>query len=61
MVCVHVFCASLLGPLSPTDKEDVLSDEFTFGAYQPTVATAPEGRQSRRQSVRYWLLHPLQM
>ncbi|XP_066469876.1 fas-binding factor 1 isoform X2 [Tiliqua scincoides] len=35
------------------DKEDILSDEFTFGAYQPTVATAPEGRQSRRQSVRF--------
>uniref|UniRef100_A0A4W3GII2 Fas binding factor 1 n=1 Tax=Callorhinchus milii TaxID=7868 RepID=A0A4W3GII2_CALMI len=30
-----------------------LLDDFTFGSYQPTVATTPEGRQSRRQSVRY--------
>nr|XP_060620632.1 fas-binding factor 1 [Anolis sagrei ordinatus]XP_060620633.1 fas-binding factor 1 [Anolis sagrei ordinatus] len=36
-----------------TDKEAILGDEFTFGAYQPTVASAPEGRQSRRQSVRF--------
>ncbi|XP_054832973.1 fas-binding factor 1 isoform X2 [Eublepharis macularius] len=35
------------------DKEDIWGDEFTFGAYQPTVASAPEGRQSRRQSVRF--------
>nr|XP_056710186.1 fas-binding factor 1 [Euleptes europaea] len=35
------------------DKEDNWEDEFTFGAYQPTVAFAPEGRQSRRQSVRF--------
>ncbi|XP_042305203.1 fas-binding factor 1 isoform X2 [Sceloporus undulatus] len=35
------------------DKEDILGDEFTFGAYQPTVASGSEGRQSRRQSVRF--------
>ncbi|XP_077183867.1 fas-binding factor 1 isoform X2 [Paroedura picta] len=35
------------------DKEDIWGDEFTFGAYQPTVASAAEGRQSRRQSVRF--------
>ncbi|XP_061472222.1 fas-binding factor 1 isoform X2 [Rhineura floridana] len=35
------------------DKEDTLGDEFTFGAYQPTVASTPEGRQSRRLSVRF--------
>ncbi|XP_053151771.1 fas-binding factor 1 isoform X3 [Hemicordylus capensis] len=35
------------------DKEDPLDDEFMFGAYQPTVASIPEGRQSRRQSVRF--------
>ncbi|XP_048347062.1 fas-binding factor 1 isoform X1 [Sphaerodactylus townsendi] len=35
------------------DKEDNWGDEFTFGAYQPTVALAPEGQQSRRQSVRF--------
>ncbi|XP_007437290.1 fas-binding factor 1 isoform X1 [Python bivittatus] len=36
-----------------TDKEDALGDDFTFGAYQPTMASTPEGRQSRRQSVRF--------
>ncbi|XP_019398146.1 PREDICTED: fas-binding factor 1 isoform X2 [Crocodylus porosus] len=36
------------------DKEDIWGDEdFTFGAYQPTLASTPEGRQSRRQSVRF--------
>lgn len=35
-----------------TDKEGPWGDEdFTFGAYQPTVGSC-EGRQSRRQSVR---------
>ncbi|XP_072414299.1 fas-binding factor 1 homolog isoform X3 [Chiloscyllium punctatum] len=34
------------------EKEDLL-DDFTFGSYQPTVATTPEDRQSRRQSVRF--------
>ncbi|XP_029418539.1 fas-binding factor 1 isoform X2 [Nannospalax galili] len=35
------------------DKEDSWGDEIlTFGAYQPTVASS-EGRQSRRQSVRF--------
>lgn len=37
----------------PEDKEDSWDDEIlTFGAYQPTVASS-EGRQSRRQSVRF--------
>lgn len=37
----------------PQDKEDAWGDEdFTFGAYQPTVGSS-EGRQSRRQSVRF--------
>ncbi|XP_059804883.1 fas-binding factor 1 homolog isoform X7 [Hypanus sabinus] len=34
------------------EKEDHL-DDFAFGSYQPTVATAPEDRQTRRQSVRF--------
>uniref|UniRef100_A0ABI8AFP4 Fas-binding factor 1 C-terminal domain-containing protein n=1 Tax=Felis catus TaxID=9685 RepID=A0ABI8AFP4_FELCA len=37
----------------PQDKEDPWGDEdFTFGAYQPTVGSC-EGRQSHRQSVRF--------
>ncbi|XP_039183994.1 fas-binding factor 1 isoform X1 [Crotalus tigris] len=36
-----------------TDKEDALEDDFTFGAYQPTMASTPEGRRLRRQSVRF--------
>ncbi|XP_008511530.2 fas-binding factor 1 isoform X2 [Equus przewalskii] len=37
----------------PQDKEDPWGDEdFTFGAYQPTLGSS-EGRQSRRQSVRF--------
>ncbi|XP_034496316.1 fas-binding factor 1 isoform X1 [Ailuropoda melanoleuca] len=39
----------------PQDKEDPWGDEdFTFGAYQPTVGSC-EGRQSRRQSVSRFL------
>ncbi|XP_069916378.1 fas-binding factor 1 isoform X3 [Oryctolagus cuniculus] len=39
----------------PQDREDSWGDEdLTFGAYQPTVASA-EGRQSRRQSVSRFL------
>ncbi|XP_074967288.1 fas-binding factor 1 isoform X4 [Phalacrocorax aristotelis] len=35
-----------------TEKEEVRDEEdFVFGAYQPTVASTPEGRPSRRQSV----------
>ncbi|NWH48232.1 FBF1 factor, partial [Fregata magnificens] len=34
------------------EKEEVWDEEdFVFGAYQPTVASTPEGRPSRRQSV----------
>ncbi|XP_030646454.1 fas-binding factor 1 homolog [Chanos chanos] len=28
-------------------------DDLTFGSYQPTLSSTPEGRQSRRQSVRF--------
>ncbi|XP_069056296.1 fas-binding factor 1 isoform X2 [Pleurodeles waltl] len=28
-------------------------DEFVFGSYQPTMSSTPEGRHSRRQSVRF--------
>uniref|UniRef100_A0A3B1JNV1 Fas-binding factor 1 C-terminal domain-containing protein n=1 Tax=Astyanax mexicanus TaxID=7994 RepID=A0A3B1JNV1_ASTMX len=35
-------------------KDSVFDEEeFTFGSYQPTVVSTPEGRQSRRQSVRF--------
>ncbi|XP_023387482.1 fas-binding factor 1 isoform X2 [Pteropus vampyrus] len=37
----------------PQDKDDTWGDEdFTFGAYQPTMGSS-EGRQSRRQPVRF--------
>ncbi|XP_073800076.1 fas-binding factor 1 isoform X22 [Danio rerio] len=36
------------GKGSVMDEED-----FTFGSYQPTMGSTPEGRQSRRQSVRF--------
>ncbi|KAM4663226.1 fas-binding factor 1 isoform 2-T4 [Discoglossus pictus] len=36
------------------EKEDPLGDEdFAFGSYQPTLAASPEGRPSRRASVRF--------
>lgn len=39
----------------PQDREDAWGDEdFTFGAYQPTLCSS-EGRQPRRQSVRRFL------
>ncbi|XP_027898713.1 fas-binding factor 1 homolog isoform X2 [Xiphophorus couchianus] len=34
-------------------KDPFVEDDLTFGSYQPTIATTPEGRQSRRQSVRF--------
>ncbi|XP_042248402.1 fas-binding factor 1 homolog isoform X3 [Thunnus maccoyii] len=34
-------------------KETLLEDDLTFGSYQPTLGSTPEGRQSRRQSVRF--------
>ncbi|XP_041634567.1 fas-binding factor 1 homolog isoform X2 [Cheilinus undulatus] len=34
-------------------KEPFLDDDLTFGSYQPTMVSTPEGRQSRRQSVRF--------
>ncbi|XP_039978329.1 fas-binding factor 1 homolog isoform X1 [Xiphias gladius] len=34
-------------------KEPVLEDDLKFGSYQPTLGSMPEGRQSRRQSVRF--------
>ncbi|XP_029946413.1 fas-binding factor 1 homolog [Salarias fasciatus] len=36
-----------------TVKEPLLEDDLTFGSYQPTMVSTPEGRQSRRQSVRF--------
>ncbi|CAK6963307.1 fas-binding factor 1 homolog [Scomber scombrus] len=34
-------------------KQPLLEDDLTFGSYQPTLVSTPEGRQSRRQSVRF--------
>ncbi|XP_075999240.1 fas-binding factor 1 homolog isoform X3 [Genypterus blacodes] len=34
----------------PTSAKD---EDLTFGAYQPTLGSTPEGHQSRRQSVRF--------
>ncbi|XP_074552348.1 fas-binding factor 1 homolog [Halichoeres trimaculatus] len=34
-------------------KEPLVEDDVTFGSYQPSLMSAPEGRQSRRQSVRF--------
>lgn len=38
-----------------TSAKDALfgEEDFTFGSYQPTMAGTPEGRQSRRHSVRF--------
>ncbi|KAM6345448.1 fas-binding factor 1 isoform 8-T8 [Alca torda] len=37
-----------------TEKEEGWDEEdFVFGAYKPTVASTPEGRPARRQSVRF--------
>ncbi|XP_072259960.1 fas-binding factor 1 isoform X2 [Pyxicephalus adspersus] len=37
-----------------SEKDDPLPDEdFGFGAYQPTIVMSPEGRPSRRSSVRF--------
>ncbi|XP_070837974.1 fas-binding factor 1 homolog [Chaetodon trifascialis] len=38
---------------TPSVKESLLEDDLTFGSYQPTLVSTPEGRQSRRQSVRF--------
>ncbi|KAM9281751.1 fas-binding factor 1 [Morus bassanus] len=35
----------------PEKEEGQGEEDFVFGAYQPTVASTPEGRLSRRQSV----------
>ncbi|KFQ92665.1 Fas-binding factor 1, partial [Nipponia nippon] len=35
----------------PEKEEEWDEEDFVFGAYQPTVASTPEGRLSRRQSV----------
>uniref|UniRef100_A0A8C5RCU8 Fas binding factor 1 n=1 Tax=Leptobrachium leishanense TaxID=445787 RepID=A0A8C5RCU8_9ANUR len=38
----------------PPDKEEILGDEdVAFGSYQPSMISSPEGRQSRRSSVRF--------
>ncbi|KAA8584917.1 hypothetical protein FQN60_003611, partial [Etheostoma spectabile] len=34
-------------------KEPLLEGDLTFGSYQPTLGSTPEGRQSRRPSVRH--------
>ncbi|XP_047214966.1 fas-binding factor 1 homolog isoform X2 [Girardinichthys multiradiatus] len=34
-------------------KDPFVEDDVTFGSYQPTMLSTPEGRQSRRQSVRF--------
>ncbi|XP_035471929.2 fas-binding factor 1 homolog isoform X3 [Scophthalmus maximus] len=34
-------------------KEPLLEDDLTFGSYHPTLGSTAEGRQSRRQSVRF--------
>ncbi|KAG7459563.1 hypothetical protein MATL_G00211980 [Megalops atlanticus] len=39
---------------NPVTKDSPFGeDDFTFGSYQPSVASPLEGRQSRRQSVRF--------
>ncbi|XP_073351461.1 fas-binding factor 1 homolog isoform X2 [Pagrus major] len=38
---------------TPVVKDSLLEDDLTFGSYQPTLVSTPEGRQSRRQSVRF--------
>ncbi|XP_018427960.1 PREDICTED: fas-binding factor 1 [Nanorana parkeri] len=43
-----------LDPKYQNMPENPLSDEdFAFGSYQPTIAMSPEGRPSRRSSVRF--------
>lgn len=34
-------------------KDPFVEDDLTFGSYQPTIVSTPEGRQSRRPSVRF--------
>uniref|UniRef100_A0A672FQ69 Fas-binding factor 1 C-terminal domain-containing protein n=1 Tax=Salarias fasciatus TaxID=181472 RepID=A0A672FQ69_SALFA len=41
------------GSLCFLPPEPLLEDDLTFGSYQPTMVSTPEGRQSRRQSVRF--------
>ncbi|XP_046869859.1 fas-binding factor 1 homolog isoform X5 [Hypomesus transpacificus] len=38
---------------TPSSKDPLLEEDLMFGSYQPTLASTPEGRQSRRQSVRF--------
>ncbi|KPP77261.1 fas-binding factor 1-like [Scleropages formosus] len=42
-------------PEKSVSTKDVIDgeDDITFGSYQPTITLTPEGRQSRRQSVRF--------
>ncbi|KAJ7989776.1 hypothetical protein DPEC_G00308020 [Dallia pectoralis] len=37
----------------PPTKDHLVEDSLTFGSYLPTLVSASEGRQSRRQSVRF--------
>ncbi|KAF3846638.1 hypothetical protein F7725_003716 [Dissostichus mawsoni] len=39
-----------------TVKETLPEEDLTFGSYQPTLGSTPEARQSRRHSVRFWLV-----
>ncbi|XP_028841718.1 fas-binding factor 1 homolog isoform X4 [Denticeps clupeoides] len=36
-----------------TSKDPLAGEDFLFGSYQPTLNSTPEGRQSRRPSVRF--------
>uniref|UniRef100_A0A8C9SUN6 Fas binding factor 1 n=1 Tax=Scleropages formosus TaxID=113540 RepID=A0A8C9SUN6_SCLFO len=50
-------------PEKSVSTKDVIDgeDDITFGSYQPTITLTPEGRQSRRQSVRSLQLERDQM
>ncbi|XP_028267026.1 fas-binding factor 1 homolog isoform X2 [Parambassis ranga] len=37
-----------------TVRDSLFEDGLTFGSYQPSLVSTPEGRQSRRQSVRFF-------
>uniref|UniRef100_A0AAY4C6I4 Fas-binding factor 1 C-terminal domain-containing protein n=1 Tax=Denticeps clupeoides TaxID=299321 RepID=A0AAY4C6I4_9TELE len=39
--------------LPPFSKDPLAGEDFLFGSYQPTLNSTPEGRQSRRPSVRF--------
>ncbi|KAG1924945.1 fas-binding factor 1 homolog isoform X2 [Pimephales promelas] len=50
----HLLERPVTGEKSSTGRAPLVDEEgFTFGSYQPTMASTPEERQSRRQSVRF--------